>query len=272
MFRADLHCHTTSSDGSTTPVGIIQLAKDVGLSGLSITDHDTIDAYETAVPAAKQAGILLGTGVEFSCTFLDKSVHILGYDFKLDNLELRNFCQKHQTRRIERNRVMLAKLKKHGMIIEEKELEEVDAPNKTLGRPHIAAAMVKRGYVQTMKEAFDKYLGDGKSCYERGPAISVPETIDIIHKASGKAFVAHPHLYNGAKWMRQLLELNFDGLECHYAKFSADQERPWVRKATDKGMLISGGSDFHGDMKTHINLGCSWVDEVTFHRIFQNLP
>lgn len=272
MFRADLHCHTTSSDGTMSPVEVVQLAKDVGLSGLSITDHDTIDAYATAVPAAKAAGILLGTGVEFSCTFLEKSVHILGYDFRLDDHDIREFCQKHQTRRIERNRVMIEKLKKHGVLIDEKELEELEGSGKTVGRPHIAALMVKKGYVETMKEAFDKYIGDGKSCYERGPAISVPETIEIIHQADGKAFVAHPHLYKGAKWMRMLLELNFDGLECHYAKFSPDQERPWVRKAREKQLLISGGSDFHGDMKAHINLGCSWVDEVTFHRIFQNLP
>jgi len=266
IFQADLHCHTTCSDGSLTPVQLIELAKKKGLQGLSITDHDTIAAYESAIPAAKSAGILLGTGVEFSADFEGTSVHILGYDFLLTNEELRAFCLAHQKRRQERNSAILMKLKQQKMPIEEEELEALTGT--TIGRPHIAYLMLQKKYVSSIKEAFHLYLGEGKLCYAPGLPFTVQQTIDLIHKAEGKAFIAHPHLINDSKVILALLKMNFDGIECYYARCALEKERRWLKIAKKYNWLISGGSDYHGDLRPYSPLGCSWVDRSHFLQIF----
>ncbi len=268
-FRADLHCHTTFSDGGLTPEELLNRAKEVGLSGISITDHDTIAAYREAPAIAKQLGLLLGTGVEFSCVFQKMSVHILGYDFDLNAPSIQRLCDRHQQRREMRNKAILEKLSRLGMHISLEELHALGG--RTIGRPHIAHLMIQKGYVASMKEAFNQFIGDGKPCFDPGEGIFAQETIEIIHQAKGKAFVAHPHLLEHARKIKELLKYPFDGIECHYAKFSPEQEKRWINTAKEKGWLMSGGSDFHGPSKDYITLGCSWVDEKTFHQIFQNL-
>ncbi len=266
-FRADLHCHSTCSDGSLSPIELVRHAKTIGLSALSITDHDTIDAYETAIPAAIEVGLRLGTGIEFSCAHKGTSVHILGYDYSLLNSDMAAFCAKHQERREVRNRKILENLKKRNMLVREEELHK---SKQTIGRPHIAKLLVAKGYVSSIKEAFQLYLGEGKCCYDPGEAFSVEESIEIIRGAGGKAFLAHPHLLEGAKLIRELLQISFDGIECHYGRFLPAQEKRWIKIAQEKGWLISGGSDFHGDSKSYLPLGSSWVNEETFNKIFQH--
>jgi 3',5'-nucleoside bisphosphate phosphatase len=269
MFRADLHCHTIFSDGTMTPEKLLHLAQEVGLSGISITDHDTIEAYSEAPAIAKQLGILLGSGIEFSCVFQKMSVHVLGYDFDLNSSAIAQLCARHQQRRALRNKAILDNLSRLGMKISEEELLAIG--EKTLGRPHIAKLMVEKGYVSSIKEAFNHYIGDGQPCYTPGEGVSVQETIEIIHRGYGKAFIAHPHLLNHSRKIKELLKFPFNGIECHYAKFPLEQENRWIQVAKEKGWLISGGSDFHGSSKDYIQLGCSWVDEDNFHKIFQHL-
>lgn len=264
-FRADLHCHTTCSDGTVTPEEIILLAAKIGLRGLSITDHDTVSAYEQAVPAAEKAGIELISGVEFSASHRDISVHILAYAFSLSNEHILSFCRSHQERRHNRNKTILKLLAKHGMPIEDTDLLGNDY--HTIGRPHIAQAMVKKGYVSSIQDAFNKYLKEGGPCYAAGDVFSVEETLDVIHQANGLAFIAHPHLINNERLIRQLLEMPFDGLEGYYARFQPSQEERWVKIAKKKGWLITGGSDFHGTVKEMIPLGCSWVNEEIFRKL-----
>jgi predicted metal-dependent phosphoesterase TrpH len=269
MFRADLHCHTTFSDGTLTPQQLLQHAKEMELLGISITDHDTVEAYSIAPKLAKELGILLGTGVEFSCVFQKMSVHLLGYDVDLDSPAIAKLCTRHQERRRLRNKAILNNLSRLGMSISEEELLAVS--DRTLGRPHIAKLMVEKGYASSIKEAFNQYLGDGKPCYARGDEISVQETIEIIHQSRGKAFLAHPHLLKHSRKIKELLKCSFDGIECYYGKFSSDQENRWIQIAKERGWLVSGGSDFHGSSKDYIQLGCAWVDEDNFHKIFQHL-
>ncbi|MFI5334452.1 MAG: PHP domain-containing protein [Chlamydiales bacterium] len=267
-FRADLHCHSTCSDGTLTPVKLIQLAKQNGLSGLAITDHDTIEAYQTAPEEAKKCGILLGSGVELSCSFKKQNIHLLGYDFSLASPEMHSFCAKHLLRRNERNEKIVAKLAKMRMPMTLEEIKRANPLTTTIGRPHIAKCMLEKGYVKTIKEAFNSYIGDGKPCYDGEDAFSVEETIDLIHLAGGKAFVAHPHLLESQTLIRDLLKLPFDGIECHYGRFLPGEEKKWQKLAASKGLLMSGGSDFHGH-EGYVSLGSSWVDEVTFKQIFQ---
>jgi predicted metal-dependent phosphoesterase TrpH len=263
-FRADLHCHTTYSDGSFTPEELILHAKKIGLSGLSITDHDTVAAYGVAQAVAAREGLLLGTGVEFSAYEGEVSVHILGYDIDLQALELKQLCLRHESRRLERNRSILKKLEERRMPLE----ENLPTQGSVIGRVHIATAMIKKGYVKSYKEAFNRFLGEGKPCYVPGPHISVEETIAAIHAANGKAFIAHPQLLGEGKILRTLLEKPFDGLECYYCRSLPQQEKRLLKIAKERGLLFSGGSDFHGVFRQEAPLGCSWVDEETFRKIF----
>lgn len=269
MFRADLHCHTTCSDGTMTPEELLLHAQEIGLSGLCITDHDTVAAYTTALPLAKSLGIQLGIGAEFSSLFQHLSVHILAYDFDLENPGILSLCQRHKERRLKRNQWILERLSRLSMTVLEEELLAVG--KGTIGRPHIAALMVKKGYVRTIKDAFDLYIGDGRPCFDSGEGISSEETISIIHKGGGKAFVAHPHIFKHQNKLREIFQLSFDGIECYYSRSQPALEKRFLKIAQEKGWLMSGGSDFHGSIKEHIPLGCSWVDEGCFHQIFQRL-
>jgi predicted metal-dependent phosphoesterase TrpH len=265
--RYDLHCHTLCSDGSMSVEEIMQLAKEIGLSGLSITDHDTIAAYSTALPLAEKLGLRMVSGVEFSSVHENTSVHILGYAFKLDSPDILDLCKRHELRRTNRYRMMLDLLKKKNMPITEEELLSLGQKG-SIGRPHIAQMMINKGYVKTMKEAFHNYLAEGKPCYVRSEFISVEDTIKTIKKANGFAVIAHPHLIWNKNVVDDLLAMDFDGLEVFYAKMSPESEQPWLEMAKKKNWLMTGGSDFHGSIKPDIPLGCSWVNEQTFQVLY----
>ncbi|MBI5273930.1 MAG: PHP domain-containing protein [Chlamydiales bacterium] len=267
-FRADLHSHSTCSDGTLTPYELIDLAKDMQLSGLSITDHDTISAYIPDLFAyAKQKNILLVTGVEFSCVYQGIGVHLLGYNFDPSVYVINHFCEQHVDRRNERNRIILANLKRHGMFITEEELHKEDGKG-SIGRMHIARVLVNKGYVKTIQDAFREWIGDEALCFERGENFDIRETIEIIHAAKGKAFLAHPHLIKEKKWVKKMIQQHpFDGIECFYANFQKQENERWLKLAMQEELLISGGSDFHGDGRPFNRLGASYVDEETLKQI-----
>lgn len=275
-FRADLHCHSTCSDGSLTPAEIVSLAKQVGLSALSITDHDTVEAYASAAPLCLENQITLISGVEFSTQFEETSIHILGYGFDPDHPAITQLCARHTERRRQRNLEILSLLSKHGMDISEDDLTDAASAilkekRHSIGRPHIALAMVKKTYVESVQEAFKKYIGDGRPCFARGMAFSIQETIDTIHQAKGVAIIAHPHLIAHPHIVNALLEMNFDGIECYYGTFSTKDNARWLKIARKKEWLITGGSDFHGDIKPNITLGRSWIGEEHFNALQNRL-
>lgn len=259
-FRADLHCHSTCSDGTSSPSELVDLAKELNLKGLSITDHDTIAAYPAVLDYAQKNGIKMIPGVEFSSNHKGESVHILSYSYRMNDPEILKLTQRHIDRRRNRNLEILRLLEKHEMPIG----LQIDHTDHTIGRPHIAQAMVDKGYVDSIQEAFTKYIGDGKPCHARGAPISVEETLDIIHRAGGLAIIAHPHLIKSHRIIDALLQLPFDGIECHYARFLPRDEKPWIKIADKKGWLKTGGSDFHGTVKPGNPFGSSWVGEETF--------
>lgn len=271
-FRADLHCHTTSSDGTTSPEEIVKLAVSIGLSGLSITDHDTIDAYSTALPLAQKLGLELISGVEFSSMWQGVSIHILAYAFPLESPIIKDFCSRHKSRREARNHEILKRLTEVGMPLNAEDVRNAMPglhfnPNSSIGRPHIALAMVKKGYIQNIQEGFNKYLGEGKSCYFPGAPFSTEETIDVIHQAKGLAVIAHPHLIDNTKILKQLLEMNFDGIECYYARFQKEAHDRWLKIAQHRQLYVTGGSDYHGAIKPNIPLGSSWVNEECYRSL-----
>lgn len=265
-FRADLHCHTTCSDGTTSPGDIIKFAEDAGLQGLSITDHDTIAAYPEASLIAAESNISLIPGVEFSAVHRQKSVHILAYSFSVDSPIIKEFCQLHCHRRQERTQAIIKLLTQHGMPLTLDDFPSActSGKNSSIGRPHIAAALIKKGYVKTIQEAFSNYLKEGMPCFVPSSSISVEETLDIIHKAKGLAIIAHPHLIENVEVLHDLLKMGFDGIEGYYGRLPAASHERWLKIGMRKGWIITGGSDYHGFIKPNQPLGSSWVNYETF--------
>ncbi|SCA58408.1 5'-3' exoribonuclease [Chlamydiales bacterium SCGC AB-751-O23] len=271
-FRADLHCHSTCSDGSSSPEELVFLAKKRGLKGLSITDHDTIDAYSKIHEAVEQTGLEIITGVEFSAFHQGKSVHVLAYGFRLDDPCIIALCKRHEKRRKSRILKMLDKLQELGINISEKELFESAGSNvSSIGRPHIANVLIQKGKASSVKDAFQKFLGNGKKAFVAGDQISVVDTLQAIHQAKALAVIAHPHLIFERSLFNSLLSLNFDGLEVFYANMPRSKEANFYDIATKKKWLMTGGSDFHGENKPEIQLGASYVKEEGFRSLQRNL-
>jgi predicted metal-dependent phosphoesterase TrpH len=264
--RYDLHCHSTVSDGSFTPKELIDRAAEIGLSGISITDHDTVDAYTDDLFAyAKEKEIEIICGAEFSSAYQDAGIHVLGYCLDLNNPLIKEFCERHKKRRKERNTLILDLLKKKGLEVLDSDLEFAGS---VVGRPHIAYAMIKKGYVATIQDAFKLYIGDGKPCFAPGNRFSLEETIDVIHKCKGKAVLAHPILLKKRSLIKKLLEFPFDGMETFYANFSAKQNAEMSQIASNyKKLIQTGGSDFHGEVKSYSVLGSAYTTEENLERL-----
>lgn len=263
-----MHCHSNFSDGVSTPFELITLCHELGLQGLSITDHDSIMSYQdpSLFLWAEKHQVRLCPGIEISSTSRGRSIHILAYAFPLPNPILQELCSKHEKNRINRNIAILRRLEKIGFYMN---MEELIAafPFAVIGRPHIAKLLLKKGYVDSIQKAFRQFLGETGSCYVPLQSPSSQEVINTIHAAGGKAFLAHPHLIKHKSILRYLLTLPFDGIECYYARFPGVQVQYWKRVAAQHNMLISGGSDYHGLNVEYNLLGSSWVNEEDFSRI-----
>ncbi|HEX2583053.1 MAG TPA: PHP domain-containing protein, partial [Chlamydiales bacterium] len=252
-FRADLHCHTYCSDGSDSPETLLRKAKAIGLQGLSITDHDSIGAYTPEVFALADAlPIRLLPGIELSSEWEKTTVHVLGYGIDIHSEGLREFLAEMIRRRNTRNQAIIEKLKAQKIAIEMAEVESLTQElfsHRTIGRPHIAELLVRKKVVASIPEAFDRYLREGAICYVSGIKYTPTDVIDAIHHAKGKAVLAHPHFIKSGSHLRYLLTLPFDGLECHYGTLHKVQEKYWIKKAKEKGLIATGGSDYHGACK-----------------------
>ncbi len=263
-FRADLHIHSSCSDGTATPLEILDLARAAGLSGLSITDHDTLHAYTPELfLQARARSLELLLGVEISSEWQGRTVHVLSY--RADP-HLSEFLCEVQERRKERNRRIFEKLRKKGILIGEEDFLAM-GPAQVVGRAHIASRMVQKKAVVSEQEAYDRYLKDDACCYAPGGKFTPGEVIEAIHQERGVAILAHPHFFKQGRFLRDLLTFPFDGLECYYGRFVREQEAFWVQLAEKRNWLKTGGSDYHGAHRPTSTIGSSWVDEATFRRI-----
>lgn len=263
-FRADLHCHTTCSDGTLTPEELIELAISKGITGLSITDHDTVEAYNILSRDRFESDLDLVSGAEFTTNHLGVSVHVLAYGFSLSDEGILELSRTHKIRREERIRQMARLLLKEGIDVD---IEMLLTRVKMPGRPHLAMAMLEQGIIKDPKEAFDKYIGDGKKCFVRSHAISTEETLAIIKKAKAIPVIAHPHLIKESRVLKDVLQMDFEGIEVFYANFPLSQCEKWQDIARNKGWIPTGGSDFHGEVKPHIALGASYTPKESFKKI-----
>lgn len=261
--KADLHCHSYYSDGSCSPKELVDVAVKAGFSGLSITDHDVLQAYPEALPYATEQGIVLLPGVELSTVCQNDAIHVLGYAFSPMDESLTQFCRVYRERREVRNQGILDNLKKHGVDVSMDEVKTLSPHATTYGRPHIALVMIKKGYVSTVYEAFSKYIGSGKCCYVAGEKWTTEEAIEAVHRANGKAVIAHPHLIKDRRVVKTLLAMPFDGLEGYYSRSSSYENHRWCKIAEERGWIVTGGSDFHGTVRPDVPFGSAWAPEKT---------
>ena len=262
--KADLHVHSYYSDGTSSPASLVDMAVSAKFIGLSITDHDTLAGYHEGVQPAFEKGIVLLPGIEISSKFKKELIHVLGYSFDPKSVILQEMCNLHQQRRTKRNAQILEKLTSRGLVLSMEEVYNTSPHAQAYGRPHIALAMVKKGYVPSCAIAFSMYLKTGRPCYVEGEKWTVEEAISGIHKAGGFAVLAHPHLIKDRSCVQLLLGHSFDGLEGYYDSFSFSENEYWIQVAQKHKLFVTGGSDFHGDVKPDIAFGRAWTPYTTF--------
>jgi 3',5'-nucleoside bisphosphate phosphatase len=260
MTFVDLHTHSNASDGTLPPRDLVRLAKGRGLGALALTDHDTIDGLPKAVAAGVESGIEVIPGVEISARHTQGSMHILGYFLDYDNGILAQRLAVLKQARLDRNPQIIAKLRDRGLPITMEEVERISGGGQ-VGRPHIARALLERGQVRSIQEAFDIYLGNNGVAYVSKYRFPPQEAIAMIRDARGIAVLAHPFTLglHTAETLRPLLQnlktLGLAGMECYYPEHSPDREALYLSLARELGLLITGGSDFHGDNKPEVALG-----------------
>lgn len=267
IAKADLHTHTTASDGMFQPAENVRLAKEAGLSALAITDHDTVAGVEEALAAGREYGITVIPGVELSTSVDGKDIHILGYGISAEDSVLLSRLQAQRNVRNRRNEEMLNKLAELNMRVSLEELEAAAGKSRledgSIGRPHIAQVLVDKGYVADKREAFDRLLGEGKPAYSSLTRIAPTEAIRWIHEAGGIAIIAHPGLYGDDDLVLTLLDSGADGLEAFHSDHDEQMEQRYAEWAEIRGKLVTGGSDFHGvkdGVAFHGDIGSRTVD------------
>lgn len=255
----DLHTHSTASDGTLTPTELLSLAKEQHLKAIALTDHDTTAGLEEAEQAAIKNHIELVSGIEFSSTWKNTSVHIVGLDFNWKNAGFQEALAKFQSSRTRRNIKMIALLQKEGFHISMESVQNA-FPNSTCTRANLARFLVDNGEIPSMREAFDRYLGDHAKCYVPREEVTPAQTIDLIHQCGGIAVFAHPVLcrFSMPRLEELILELkksNLDALEVFYSTYTHSDQTSMARLAEKYQLKSSGGSDFHGSNKPLIHLG-----------------
>lgn len=255
----DLHTHSTESDGTLTPQELMQLAADTGLSAIALTDHDTIGGLAKAKPIAESLGIELVPGIELSTDYNGTEVHMLGFYIDDTNPDFLAKLQEFIQSRDIRNEKMAFLLQKEGFDITLEALYK-DYPESVITRAHFARYLVEHGFVKDRDTVFRKYLGDNCRCYVPREKITPFEAIDLIRLGGGLSFFAHPvlcHMNHDRLrfFVKSLKEAGLTGMEAIYSMNTPGDERNMKKLAAEFDLLISGGSDFHGENKPYLHLG-----------------
>lgn len=257
--RIDLHVHSTESDGTLTPEELVTAAKEAGLFAFALTDHDTCSGVPKAQDAARDAGIELIPGIELSTDYHGKEVHIVGLYVDPHNELLLSKTMEYQKCRSTRNARIVEALQREGLSITMEALE-AENPDCVITRANIARFLYEHGQVNSVKEAFDRYIGDHCKCYVGRFKVASTDAIALIHAAGGTAVLAHPILYGLGdtaleKLVTDLTAAGLDGIEALYSTYTRQDELQIKRTAAKHHLLLSGGSDFHGANKPDIRLG-----------------
>lgn len=245
-MKADLHLHTTASDGSYQPEEMVAKAKELGFGAIAITDHDTTAGIEPALEAGNKLGIEVIPGVELSTDASGKEIHILGYLMDIHDQDFNEILAKMREARLDRTRQIVEKLRDLGFEITFEEIKQ-EAGEGALGRPHVARVMVDKGYAGSIKEVFDKYLSIGKPAHVPRFKITPDQAVELIRKAKGVPVLAHPGGLGGRKEIiDNLCEAGLLGIEAYHSDHTPAITKTLIDYAQEKGLLVTGGSDCHG--------------------------
>lgn len=258
----DLHVHSTCSDGTMTPSELVDYAIEKGLSAFALTDHDTIDGLSEAISYAQGKPIEVVPGIEISTEYESRDIHILGLYLNTEKREFRQALQAFQDSRTTRNHKLCKKLREIGMDITY-EAMLARFPDSTITRAHYARYLLEHGYVTSLSEAFDRYLGDHTPYYIPREKVTPQQAVELILSAGGIPILAHPTLYHMSsarleQLVEKLKEAGLMGIEAIYSTYTAGEQRQILQLAEKYQLLISGGSDFHGANKPNLDLGCGY--------------
>lgn len=275
MDRIDLHAHSTASDGTDAPGAIIEKGAAMGLRAMSVTDHDTVSGVAEAMAAGERLGAEVIPGIEVSSDYRDNNIHILGYFVDIRSPALRPVLEWVKTEREERNKKIVAMFAADGFDMTLEELRE-EYPISVLGRPHMAEHLMRKGYVNSIKEAFDKYLGEGARYYMPKRRISIARAVEVILAAGGVPVLAHPLQYRYPpdeviEMIEYTKSLGIRAMECYYSEHSMAQQEWLLAQAERYGLGVSGGSDYHGSRKTHISLGTGMGNLAVPYSVLEQL-
>ncbi len=243
---ADLHLHTRFSDGVDTPEEVVERVARAGISVMAITDHDNIEAFGRALAASAKAGIELLVGIEMSASFEGIEVHVLGYGFDRTHAAFLAHLKIQQARRVERVYETVTRLGRVGVNISAQEILEL-AGEGTVGRPHVARILLKRGYISSVAEAFEKYIGNNGPGFVSGSTIVPSEIIGFIRQAGGVAVLAHPVYLKKDEIIERFAREGLQGLEVYHSSHTPDVIRRYEALADRLGLIRTGGSDYHGE-------------------------
>ncbi len=255
MRYVDLHLHTHHSDGSDSPARVAQRAAALPIAAIALVDHDTVSGVAEGQQAAHALGLGFLTGTEISARFESSEVHILGLGVDPHDPVLTRALDACVAARKERGLCMLERLRDLGIVLD-KNVLDARAAGGAVSRMHIAAELRNQGITKSTQEGFDRFLNTGRPAYVPKTLMAAPAAIELIHRAGGLAFLAHPGLSKSTRrWLPQLYELPFDGIEAYHISHSKSDTGDFLAFAKTRRLLVTGGSDCHGAMKGAPEMG-----------------
>jgi len=272
----DLHIHTTASDGSLTPSQVVRYARVKGLKAIAITDHDTIEGNKEAIEEGLREGIEVIPGVEISVDYSPGSMHMLGYFITIDDTVLTEKLTLLQDSRADRNPRIIEKLNDLGLSLTYDEVVQVSGGGQ-VGRPHMAQVLMEKGYIKSIQEAFDKYLGKGAPAYLDKFRLGAEEAIAMITNAGGIPVLAHPFTLQCKSpdelesLVKKLTNQGLQGLEIYYSEHNERQISNYQLLAKRYNLIVTGGSDFHGKNIKGIDLGTGRGNLKIPYTLFERL-
>jgi hypothetical protein len=285
MSEIDLHTHSTASDGSLSPEELIRAGRLAGLQALALTDHDTVSGLHRAIRAGREHGLEVIPGCELSVQSPKGFMHLLGLWLPLGPTKLQAALVWLQDMRRQRNEQILAALRSLGISIAEREVKE-QAKGESIGRPHIAQTLVRKGVVDSIEQAFAQFVGSTGQAYVPKVKLSAQQAVSILKQEQATVILAHPYSLRMpsqefAAHLQHMQAMGLDGLEVYYPEHTAEQTRLYASLAQAMNLVLSGGSDFHGRIKPDISLGTgrggldlpySLVEKMKAARRRQGLP
>ena len=269
----DLHLHTTSSDGTLTPAELVARAHRAGVRTLSVTDHDTMSGIPAAAAAAAELGMEFLPGIEITAVLDNRDVHLLGYFLDPSPVELEPFLLAQLDDRVARARTMSEKLEGLGVPIAiEPIVESAVAEGRSVARPLLASALVEAGHASSLREAFDRWIGDGGPAYVPRNGSSPADVVRLISRAGGVSAIAHPGLLNRDALIPSLAMAGLSAIEVYHPEHDSSAQTRYRQLSAQHQLATSGGSDFHGDDHHRASsLGSVGVPRQAFIPLLQRL-